>query len=687
MSLKSVFVFSLSIFSSFISFAQESTDNDSVKVLNEVVVQAFATDRPLNEVAAAVSFINQKNLERFNNTSLLPAVNTIPGVRMEERSPGSYRFSLRGSLLRSPFGVRNVKMYWNGLPLTDGGGNTYINLLDFNSVTSLEIIKGPGASLYGAGTGGVVLLNSNLPTQNQATLSLTGGDYGLKRYLVSATMGSEKVRARVQYARQESDGYRDHTAMRRDIANVDAAFIVNSKSTLSTTMFYSDLFYETPGGLNKVQYDANPRQARMGADDVKASVSNKTFYAGLSYDYQWNEHWSTILGVFGSTTEFVNPTFRNNYEQRSEDNLGGRIVSHYKFEKDNWKGKITFGGEHQQFKSPVHVTSNDGGIPGAQVISDDDLSSTQTLLFVQAEFDLPLDFILTAGLGSTFLKYNLVRFQPDASTVERNFDPVISPRIALLKKFGSDVSVYGTVSSGFSPPSLAEVRPSTNEFNNSLNPEHGVNYEAGIKGHPGSFSYELSLFRFDLKETIVIQRTPDGADYFINAGSTRQQGMELQLRWSPKFNTNNLGLSIFGSYTLNYFHFDNYINDGNDFSGNRLTGVAPNVLVIGADIVVRSRLYFNATMNYTDHIPLNDANSEFAQEYYLFGLRAGYKALASTKFPLEFFAGVDNAFDRKYSLGNDLNAQPNAAPRFYNVAAGRNFYVGLKANGLFGKMK
>src|SRR6185436_15535746 len=107
-----------------------------------------------------------------------------------------------------------------------------------------------------------------------------------------------------------------------------------------------------------------------------------------------------------------------------------------------------------------------------QVISDDDLSSTQTLLFVQAEFDLPSDFILTAGLGSTFLKYDLVRFQPDASTLERSFDPVISPRIALLKKFGSNVSVYATVSSGFSPPSLAEVRPSTNEFNNSLNPEH-----------------------------------------------------------------------------------------------------------------------------------------------------------------------------------------------------------------------
>ena len=79
---------------------------------------------------------------------------------MEERSPGSFRLAIRGSSLRSPFGVRNVKVYWNGIPFTDAGGNTYLNLFDFNSIANIEVIKGPGGSMYGAGTGGVVLLES-----------------------------------------------------------------------------------------------------------------------------------------------------------------------------------------------------------------------------------------------------------------------------------------------------------------------------------------------------------------------------------------------------------------------------------------------------------------------------------------------------------------------------------------------
>ena len=158
----------LFVFSLMKVFAQENvaTESDSIILLNEVIVSGFASRRPISEVPASIAYLDSRALERFNNTNLLPAVNLVPGVRMEERSPGSYRFSIRGSLLRSPFGVRNVKMYWNGLPITDGGGNTYFNLTDFSSIGSIEIIKGPGSSLYGAGTGGVVLLSSLVQRSN-----------------------------------------------------------------------------------------------------------------------------------------------------------------------------------------------------------------------------------------------------------------------------------------------------------------------------------------------------------------------------------------------------------------------------------------------------------------------------------------------------------------------------------------
>src|SRR5215813_8363866 len=124
------------------SFSQEE-QTDSSKTLGEVIIKAYEQNRKLIDVAAPVGIVGQTQLKRFNNTSILPAVNSIPGVRMEERSPGSYRLNVRGSSLRSPFGVRDVKVYLNEIPLTDPSGNTYLNQLSYYNFNSLEIIKGP----------------------------------------------------------------------------------------------------------------------------------------------------------------------------------------------------------------------------------------------------------------------------------------------------------------------------------------------------------------------------------------------------------------------------------------------------------------------------------------------------------------------------------------------------------------
>ena len=680
--------FSILVYGFFLAGAAWAQDSltirkDSVKLLSEVVVHGYANDRPLLEVPAAIGYVDTKALERFNNTSFLPAVNTIPGVRMEERSPGSYRFAIRGSSLRSPFGVRNVKMYWNGLPLTDGGGNTYINLVDFNSVAKAEIIKGPGASLYGAGTGGVVLLGSSLSNHNQIQVSALGGSYGLQRYQISAQTGSEKVRAAINYAHQVATGYRQQTSMRRDAFNSDLRFALSAKSVLSASIFYTDLYYQTPGGLTQVQFDTNPRQARPsgalpGAVAQHTAIYNKTFYAGLMYDYQWNDRWSTRVGAYGSLTDFTNPTI-NNYEKRKENNWGGRTETQYEFGKSALKGKLTFGGEFQHFYSPLADYDNLQGTQGA-IQTDDRLYSTFFLLFAQAEIDLPKDFYLTLGGSGNFLRYKFNRVSVTPSIEQqRNFDPVFSPRIALLKKVNDRFSVYGSISKGFSPPSLAEVRPSTGNYNSSLNPEKGISYEVGFRGNLShAFSWDIAAYDFELDETIVVQQL-NNADYFINAGRTSQKGLEALLSWSPDLRNREFlnSLKLWSSYTFNYYRFKGYAKNGQDFSGNKLTGVPPNVVVGGVDAQVAKRFYINVTLNFVDKIPLNDLNSQYSEPYILAGTRMGFRSTLRKKLAMDLFAGVDNATNKRYSLGNDLNAAGN---RYFNAAAGRNYYAGLKVS-------
>src|SRR5215213_3067966 len=162
-------------------------DTPVFKSLAEVIISGFEQARRLQFSTASAHVIGRDDADRNNKTSLVQGFNTVPGVRMEERSPGSYRINIRGSSLRSPFGVRNVKVYWNDIPLTDPGGNTYLNQLAFNGFSTIEVFKGPAASLYGAGTGGVVLVHTlDSYDKPELTVEYMAGSNGLQNIFATA---------------------------------------------------------------------------------------------------------------------------------------------------------------------------------------------------------------------------------------------------------------------------------------------------------------------------------------------------------------------------------------------------------------------------------------------------------------------------------------------------------------------
>lgn len=651
---------------------------DSVKILDQIVVKAFAYEKPLLQVPASVAVLSSQELNRFNNTSILPTLNTIPGVRMEERSPGSFRLAIRGSSLRSPFGIRNVKFYWNGLPMTDGGGNTYLNLLDFNSVQQIEVIKGPSGSLYGAGMGGVLLLTSPKLSNDEVQITASAGGFGLQRYQINGAVRQKKVAARIQFAHQQSDGYREQTALRRDALNLDLQFQVGRSSILRSAAFYTDLYYQTPGGLTKAQYGQDPKQARPesgnvpGAVQQQTAVFNKTFYTGLMWDHQWNTEWSTQAGLFVSTTDFINPAI-NSFEKRNENNWGGRLVNKYHFFKE-LKSSVTFGGEFQLFNSPINNFQNTQGTPGNLLFSDE-LRSGLATLFAQVEFQLPMNFSATLGASGNFVTYRFNRTStPTPIEQHRNFDPLLIPRVALLKKINEQFSVHGSISKGFSPPTLAEVRPSTNTYNDSLKAETGINYEVGARGDLlKHFSFDITLYSLQLNETIVVRQI-DNADYFVNSGGTSQLGAEVMLSYRKIFSSSLLSsIKIWSNYTRNNFTFNRYIKNQQDYSYQSLTGTAPYAWVGGFDVNSRSGFYLDTTLTNVDAIPLNDANTDFASGYFTVAVRLGYSSVFNTM-PFDVWIGADNITDEKYSLGNDLNA---AGGRYYNAAATRSFFAGV----------
>lgn len=376
--------------------AQTIAKTDSVHVLQEIIVKAFEQNRQLKETPGAISFIGASQLARFSNTSILPVLNTIPGVHMEERSPGSYRLNIRGSSVRSAFGVRNVKVYWNGIPFTDPGGNTYLNQLAYFNVNSIEVIRGPAGSLYGAGTGGTLLINSQPDTRLPgADINYVYGSYQLQNLNAQVRFGEPGHRHVIGYTHQSSNGYRNHTRMRRDIAAWETTVKTGKRQQLQALVLYGDLFYETPGGLTAAEYNTQPRAARPNAGVVQAAIYQRTFLAGLTHNYRISEHLTSTTAVYGAFTAIRNPTFLN-YERRTEPHFGGRTVFSFQHQLNGTSIQWLLGAEAQAgFFNTKTFRNNQGNADTLQ--TDDAIGNSTGFVFVQTDMRFRGNWTLIQG--------------------------------------------------------------------------------------------------------------------------------------------------------------------------------------------------------------------------------------------------------------------------------------------------
>ena len=679
---KTAAIFLLFFFNSAIYGQEEKAD--STKILDEVTIKAFEQNKSLRNSTATVKIIGFNNGDRNNKTSLVNGFNTVAGVRMEERSPGSYRINIRGSSLRSPFGVRNVKVYWNSIPLTDPGGNTYFNQLAWNNFSSIEIFKGPAGSMYGAGTGGLILVNNFDSWKPGASLEYVTGSYNLQNIFTSVSFGKKENKNQITYAHNQTDGFRVQTKMRKDNFSWQSQLKLSDKQELSAAVLFSNMFYETPGALTLAEFTANPKAARPAAGafpssvDAKAAIYQKNITAGFTNVYHINSSFKNSTTVYGAFSQIKNPAVRN-YERRNEPSFGGRSFFTYKKkDKNDNEFQLVGGSEFQQGYFNTQVSKNKNGNPDT-LQTNDDIDYTTYIFFVQGDATLNKKWFINSGISLNKTKVNFSRLnQYPVLKQSRSYKNELAPRISLKKLFTNDFSVKATVSRGFSPPTVGELLPSTGVISTELEAEYGWNYELTLANRffHNRLDIDVTAFYFKLNNALVQRRDLSGADFFVNAGDVQQKGIEIHTDYLISNSTSKfLDYCQFRvDYTYNHFRYGSFIKGADDFSGKTVPSIPANTLSALADAQLKNGAYANITYYSASKIFLNDANTATAEPYHLLGFRAGWKKIVQSKYKLNFYAGVDNLLNEVYSLGNDINA---AANRFYNAAPTRNYYVGL----------
>ena len=142
--------------------AQDSSQTVTV-TLEEVSIEASKLDTPRTVLPFSLSVINLREVQAMHQQlSLKEYLGAIPGLFSLNANnyAQDLRISIRGFGARAAFGIRGIKIIVDGIPETTPDGQGQVDNLPLGLLQSIEVLRGPSASLYGNASGGVLHLNT-----------------------------------------------------------------------------------------------------------------------------------------------------------------------------------------------------------------------------------------------------------------------------------------------------------------------------------------------------------------------------------------------------------------------------------------------------------------------------------------------------------------------------------------------
>jgi iron complex outermembrane receptor protein len=672
--------------------------DDSSVVLDPVVVTATRQAQRTFDIPASVSTIDQATIQTAQPmVNLSETLVRIPGIVANNRQnyAQDLQISSRGFGARATFGVRGIQLYQDDIPQTmpDGQGQTGSFML--LETQRIEVLRGPFSALYGNAAGGVISVFSET---GQLPPSLTvnggGGSYGTWTAGVKASGVVDDVNYIVAATHFSTDGYRDHSSAKRELGVAKLNFPIAP----GTTMTFLATSQEQPNsldplGLTRAEWEANPRQADPAATQFDTRKSIRQVQGGVTLDHAFDDATSLKItaytgdrtirqflafsGTVGASAGGVTDLDRN-FD-------GGGIRLSHRFDTDYGSPTLIVGYEYQlEHENRAGYANNNGTLGVLRSLSTDQVSSSA--VYAQVTWPFAADWSATVGLRATEVPFEatdelITPTNPDysGSATYRKTTPIAG----LLWHATNDVNLYASYGQGFETPTTTELayRSDGPGLNLGLQPASSVAGEVGVKALLGHGQrIDAALFAINTDNEIIVDTATGGRTTYKNAGKTTRRGAELAY-------DGDYGNGLTAHLALTWLRaiFADGLSTGTPpvpiAEGNRLPGV-PAFTAFG-DLAWTppglSWLTGTVEVQSAAKVYVNELNIDAAPAYTIANLSlAAQTRVQNTLF--KAFIRLNNITALNY-VGSVIVGDTNG--RYFESAAGRNWFAGVSANVAF----
>ncbi|MEM9556120.1 MAG: TonB-dependent receptor [Acidobacteriota bacterium] len=503
----------------------------------ELVVTGTRTARKLVDSPVHVRQVTRATIDASASRTLADAIELTPGVRIESNCQNCNFSQVRMLGLEGPYSQVLV----DGQPTVSSLALVYgIEQFPARALESIEVVKGGGAALYGAGAvGGVINLIPHSPLDTHATLdfraSETGGEPG---YSASALADWSPRERRtgvsllaqlddVEPADLDGDGFTEVTSRELTTLGLRAEhYLLGDRARLDGEVNWTDA--QRRGG-DLARFDLPPEETALTEE-----IATERLGLSLGYLHTLSSRLDVRLAASYADTRrasYYGAGFDPDAYGSTENPLW--IVDaqlNRRHDRGTWSGGASYSRDELDDRQPGY-----GRL----------LRETHTNLGVYLQDDRTLADRVTVVYG---LRVD------DHSALP---DPVASPRLAAMLSPRDDLTIRASYAQGFRAPVTFDedlhielaggaarvVLPSTD-----LVEERSEASLLSLEWRPtfgrrakGSASLELAAFRTDLDELFDVverddPRTPQREFLRVNAEGARVEGVELaaSVRWGSR---------------------------------------------------------------------------------------------------------------------------------------------------------
>lgn len=682
---------------------------ENTYIVDEIVVSATRSEQKITDVSSSIELIDREALDQNMITNLKDTLDNTPGVEAQ----GGGRFGVSGVNIRGMEGNR-VKILVDGVqqPTSYNPGASqqrkYPNTIEADTLSSIEINKGPSSSLYGSDAlGGTVLFSTKDPQdvlvtkEDESRFAIKSGYSSVnEEFKNTLTWAARKgkVESIVMLTYAEGSEYETHgdgsdeigtgrgaadpadTTLANGLAKV--YYQANENHRLGLTFEYFDYQYDSY--LASLEgYEIMPGFAYT---DSSTADHNKRMRIGFEHQWQLNSLLADDLTweIAYQTTESKSDNYdttnwgvvyvdreRNRQRIASDDSVQFDIQANKLISTDSVNHELSYGVSllHNDFTlentdyilSAGTSSSGSTGIPNAEII--------QWGVFAQDQAFLMNDkLVLSAGL-----RYDSFSTKPtktDGYSVQQidNKNDAFTARVGAVYHVAPLFSPYAQISQGFKAPTVYDLYYSYDSgaiFNGNpdLEAEKSLSYEVGFRGKNDNLQYEFSAF-YNLYDDFITSEVigeQDGKDIItvVNLDEVKIYGVEFS--------------SLVKGPSGTYASFNiAYVNGEDKSTGNTLDSIAPLTSNIGLGYD-NQQYKFGGLINYKVVAKKDEWQDEDhidAPSYNLVDITAYYQPVQD----LTLRAGLFNAFDEKYWSYQDVTSNDSTLDDF-STQAGRNWGV------------